>query len=150
MYITTTTKKYKGRCHSQILLREGYREDGKVKNRTIANLTKKPKEQVLAIAAVLKGGAVVDINQQIQGKTIGFSALVLFIMKQLKINKTIDGTYDGKIAQSLIAARIIIQGSRLGALNWAKKTDKILELLDFSQQEKARLNDKISITVWII
>jgi len=43
MYIAVTRKKYKDTYHEQILLRESYREDGKVKTRTIANLTNKPK-----------------------------------------------------------------------------------------------------------
>ena len=46
MYIAFTKKKYKDIYHTQILLRESYREDGKVKTRTIANLTNKPKDQV--------------------------------------------------------------------------------------------------------
>ena len=54
MYIAITRKKYKNTYHEQILLRESYREDGKVKTRTIANLTNKPKEQVEAIAEALK------------------------------------------------------------------------------------------------
>ena len=39
MYLTVTRKKYKDTYYEQILLRESYREDGKVKTRTIANLT---------------------------------------------------------------------------------------------------------------
>ena len=54
MYIAFTKKKYKDTYHTQILLRESYREDGKVKTRTIANLTNKPKDQVNAIVAALK------------------------------------------------------------------------------------------------
>ena len=40
-----------------ILLRESYREGGKVKNRTLANLSRWPEEKVDALAAVLKGRA---------------------------------------------------------------------------------------------
>ncbi|MGC8465884.1 MAG: IS1634 family transposase, partial [Acidimicrobiales bacterium] len=38
-----------------ILLRESYREDGKVKNRTLANLSHWPQEKVTALSLVLKG-----------------------------------------------------------------------------------------------
>ena len=38
-----------------ILLRESYREAGKVKNRTLANLSSWPEAKVDALAAVLKG-----------------------------------------------------------------------------------------------
>lgn len=37
------------------LLRESYREDGKVKNRTLANLSHWPREKIEALKAVLKG-----------------------------------------------------------------------------------------------
>jgi hypothetical protein len=46
MYLTVTRKKYKDTYHEQILLRESYREDGKVKTRTIANITNQPKHQI--------------------------------------------------------------------------------------------------------
>ena len=54
MYVTVTRKKYKDTYHEQILLRESYREDGKVKSRTLLNLTNKPKEQIIAITQALK------------------------------------------------------------------------------------------------
>jgi hypothetical protein len=38
-----------------VLLRESYREDGKVKNRTLANLSSWPEAKVEALARVLKG-----------------------------------------------------------------------------------------------
>ena len=42
MYLTVTRKKYKDTYHEQILLRESYREDGKVKTRTIASRIRTP------------------------------------------------------------------------------------------------------------
>jgi hypothetical protein len=38
-----------------ILLRDSYRENGKVRNRTLANLSRWPEEKVEALSAVLKG-----------------------------------------------------------------------------------------------
>jgi len=137
-------KKYKDTYHEQILLRESYREDGKVKTRTIANLTNKPKHQVEAIASALKNSDNFTINtkDQQQGHSVAFSMIIIFIMKFLGIFKSIGKTYEAKIAIILIAARIVLQGSRLQALNWAKKDDKILDLLKFDKDEKDRLNDR--------
>ena len=42
----------------------------------------------------------------------------------------------------LIAARITIQSSRLQALTWSKNEDKILDLLNFTSDEKKKLTDK--------
>ena len=123
MYIAITRKKYKDTYHEQILLRESYRENGQVKTRTIANLTKQPKYQVEAIAAALKNkdDIVVTAKNQGQGKTIGFSLVIMFIMKLLGIIKAVGNTFEAKIALVLITARIIFQGSRIQALFWAKE-----------------------------
>ncbi len=40
-----------------VLLRESFREDGKVKNRTLANLSRWPEQKVEALSAVLGGVA---------------------------------------------------------------------------------------------
>jgi len=144
MYIAFTRKKYKETFHEQILLRESYREGGKVKTRTIANLTNQPKAQVEAIAAALKSKdeVVITSENQSQGVTIGMSLIILFIMKQLGILKVIGKTFEAKIALVLIVARITLQSSRLQALYWAKNEDKILDLCEFSDEDKEKLSNK--------
>ena len=144
MYIAITRKKYKETYHEQILLRESYREDGKVKTRTIANLTNKPKAQVDAIVAALKNSnePVITTENQKQGFTIGLSAVIIFIMTMLGMLKAIGNSFEAKIAMVLIVARITIQSSRIQALKWAKDEDKILDLLKFSKEEKDNLDKK--------
>jgi len=142
MYIAITRKKYKDTYHEQILLRESYREDGKVKTRTIANLTNKPRYQVDAIAAVLKNKnePIITTKNQVQGRSIAFSFVIIFIMKALGIFKSIGKTFEARVAIILIAARIVLQSSRIQALIWAKNEDKILDLLGFDEQDKETLN----------
>ena len=142
MYIAITRKKYKDTYHEQILLRESYREDGKVKTRTIANLTNKPRYQVDAIAAVLKNknAPIITTKNQVQGRSIAFSFVIIFIMKALGIFKSIGKTFEARVAIILIAARIVLQSSRIQALIWAKNEDKILDLLGFDEQDKETLN----------
>jgi Transposase DDE domain len=45
------------------LLRETYREDGKVKNRTLANLSKLPVERIDMLRAVLRGDPLVPVGE---------------------------------------------------------------------------------------
>ncbi len=144
MYIAITRKKYKDTYHKQILLRESYREDGKVKTRTLLNLTKKPKEQVEAITEALKGKKEdkVSIKNLEQGKTIGLSLIIFFLMKLLGIVKAIGEGFEAKIALLLVASRVAIQSSRLQALYWAKKEDHILNILGFSNDESEKLDNK--------
>ena len=143
MYVTVTRKKYKDTYHEQILLRESYREDGKVKSRTLLNLTNKPKEQIIAITQALKNknSDTVCIKDQEQGRTIGFSLIVYFIMNLLGITKALGKSFEAKIAMLLISARIIIQSSRLQALHWSRE-DAILDILEFSKEESKKLNNK--------
>ena len=56
--------------------------------------------------------------------------------------KIIGKGFGGKIALLLIASRIVIQSSRLQALYWAKKEDKILDILGFSEDESEKLDNK--------
>ena len=47
-----------------ILLREAYRENGKVRKRTLANLTDWPKELIEGFRALLKGGTVIAAERE--------------------------------------------------------------------------------------
>jgi hypothetical protein len=144
MYIAYTRKKYKDTYHEQILLRESYREEGKVKSRTIANLTNQPKDQVEAIAVALKSknNPLISADKQFQGVGIGLSLIIWFFMKQLLVVKVLGKSFEAKVAMVPIAARITLQSSRLQALYWAKEEDKILDIVGFSDEEKNRLNDQ--------
>jgi hypothetical protein len=46
------------------LLRETYREDGKVKNRTLANLSKLPIERIETLRAALRGDRLAPISSE--------------------------------------------------------------------------------------
>lgn len=46
-----------------VLLRESYREEGKVKKRTLANLSSLPGEQIEAMRRILKGERLVPVGE---------------------------------------------------------------------------------------
>jgi len=127
-----------------IFLRKSVRDkkSGKIKKITIANLTEEKPEQVIKIVNALRGNECIDIEKLQPGKTIGFSLVIYFIMKLLGILKVITKSYEAKIATMLIAARIIIQSSRLQALYWSKEEDHILDIVGFNKEEKDKLNNK--------
>jgi hypothetical protein len=54
-----------------ILLRESYREDGKVKNRTLANLSSWPDAKVDALTRVLKGQPLPGLQEPVPGSRAG-------------------------------------------------------------------------------
>ena len=55
MYVDICKYKRGNKTYKRVLLREGYREGGKVKHRTLANLSHCSDEEIEAIGIVLKG-----------------------------------------------------------------------------------------------
>jgi transposase len=128
MYITTIdTKTTTGKVsHQCTLLRQSYRENGKVKNRTIGNLTNcKPNEiEAIRIALANKDNLTKlkssDTNKLKQGQSVGSVWLIYHVIKSLGIEKAIPAGKERKLALWQIIARIINQGSRLSAVRLAK------------------------------
>jgi transposase len=102
-----------------VLLREGWREEGKVKKRTIANLTDWPEHKVHALAAVLKGETVVgNINQAfdiVRSLPHGHVAAVIGTLRRLKLDRILasSSSRERDLCIALIAARLVFPGSKL-------------------------------------
>ena len=77
-----------------VLLRESYRDGGKVRNRTLANLSRWPEEKVDALARVLKGlPARVDLSEAfevIRSLPHGHVAAVLGTARRLGVEQLLD------------------------------------------------------------
>lgn len=144
MYIEISKKTVKSKVYEYILLRKSQRDKqtGKIIKKTIANLSDEPIEQVMTIVNAFKGKTCIDPDNLIQGKSIGFSLVIYFIMQLLGIDKTVAKSFDAKVSLLLIVARIVLQSSRLQALHWSKQQDHILDILEFSDAQKNKLNDK--------
>ena len=74
------------------LLRESFRENGKVKNRTLANLSALPIEQIQAIRRVLKGQTLVPAEEAFQierGTPHGHAAAVLAAARKLGVDRVL-------------------------------------------------------------
>jgi hypothetical protein len=112
--------------YTRFLLRENYREDGKVKHRTIANLSHCSVEEIDAIKLALKHkkdlAELVSLSEDItlhQGCSIGAVFLVYDIARQIGIHKALGPSREGKLALWQVIARVIDQGSRLSAVRLA-------------------------------
>ncbi len=128
MYITDVlTRTQKGKVsHRCTLLRESYRKNGKVKNRTIANLTHCNPKEVAAIRfaleqkedlTVLKSLDSVELHQ---GMSVGAAWMVYDVAKQVGIEKALGTDRAGKLALWQVMARVMDQGSRLSAVRLAE------------------------------
>ena len=111
-----------------ILLRESYREDGKVKNRTVANLTHWPPEVVEGLKILLKGGKAVatpeEIFEKVEDRHHGHVQAVLTAMQRLGLANILASqpSRERNLVLAMIAARILDPGSKLATTRWWKVT----------------------------
>jgi hypothetical protein len=101
-----------------VLLRESYREGGKVKTRTLANLSDWPDTKVEALRRVLKGETSVlskDGMRIERALPHGHVAAVLGMLKKLKLDRLLPGAPErlAKLALAMIVARVIEPAAKL-------------------------------------
>jgi transposase len=101
-----------------ILLRESFREGGKVKNRTIANISHWPPAQVEALRQVLKGHTRVgpplaESFEVVRSLPHGHVAAVLGMLRRLKLAELLEPGPERVRVLALIAQRILEPGSKL-------------------------------------
>jgi len=102
-----------------VLLRESYRDFGKVKKRTLANLSKLPKDTIEQIRILLRGGQVIENAQEhfkvVRSLPHGHVAAVLGSIFKLGLDRIIDTQNSRQLALvlAMIVSRIIEPGSKL-------------------------------------
>jgi Transposase DDE domain len=122
-----------------ILLRESYREDGKVKNRTLANLSDWPAAQVEALRQVLKGNASVGARLEeafeiVRTRPHGHVAAALGVLRQTELDRLLGAKPERnrELVLAMVVARIIDPLSKLATsreLNAETKSTTLGELL---------------------
>jgi transposase len=102
-----------------ILLRESYREGGKVRNRTLANLSHWPEGKVDALARVLKGlppaAALEGAFEIARSLPHGHVAAALGTLRDLGVEELISPTPSrwGDLAVAMVVAQVIEPSSKL-------------------------------------
>ena len=110
-----------------VLLRESYREAGRTRKRTLANLTRWPPELVEGLRTLLKGGSAVEpghAGQLILLRALphGHVAAVLGLVRQLDLPRLLLGrggraaTRARDLALAMIVNRIVAPGSKLATV----------------------------------
>lgn len=150
--------------HLCILMRESYRENGKVKKKTIANLTHCKPEEIEAIQLALEYkdnlseiSALKDKVEIKNGKSIGAVYAVYEIAKRLGIAESLGNGKEGKLALWQVIARVIEQGSRLSAVRLAEGSgccdvlgirrsfdeDDLYSNLDWLNKKQEKIEDRL-------
>jgi transposase len=160
VYIEKTNSRGKYTCY---LLRETYRQDGKVKHRTIANLSGCSEEEIEAMRLALKHkkdlSQLISVTEAVslrQGLSVGAVWLIFDIAKQLGITEALGNSRQGKRALWQVIARVIDQGSRLSAVRLAGShaacdilglepfnEDDLYENLDWLDENQSKIEDRL-------
>ena len=142
MYVATVPNR---NSPPAILLREGYREGGKVKNRTLANLSKLPPEAIEAIRRVLKGEHLVSTDELFDIVEDGSPAhgnveAVMTAMGRLGFAGLLNSRSSRQrdLVVAMVAARIIKPRSKL-ATTRAWSTTTLADMLGIGQPDEEEL-----------
>ena len=139
-----------------VLLRESYREAGKVKNRTLANLSSWPEGKVDALIRVLKGlppkarleGAF-DVARSLPH---GHVAAVLGTLRRLKLEELVDPAPSRRrdLVTAMVVAQVISPSSKLACargLRPATATSSLGEVLGLSGADEDDLYEAMD---WVL
>ena len=126
-----------------VLLRESYREGGKVKSRTLANLSQLPAPQIELMRRVLKGEDLVapeDAFEIVRSRPHGHVVAVLGTLRRLGLHRWLSKapTRVRHVVEAMIVARILDPRSKLAtARGLASETQfsSLGERLDLSDLE---------------
>jgi transposase len=131
-----------------VLLRESWREGGKTRKRTVANLSHWPKEKVDTLRAALKGGLVVsDLKSSfvtLKSLPHGHVAAVLGMIRKLGLERLLapQRCRERDLVLALIAGRIIAPGSKLAlarGLGVEAQTTSLSQQLDLEGTDEDEL-----------
>lgn len=110
-----------------VLLRESYREGGKVKKRTLANLSSLSTEQVAALRQILKGERLVpvaELFERVESFHHGHVLAVRTAMQRLGFVDLVASrpSRERDLACAMIAAQILQPNSKLAFTRWWENT----------------------------
>lgn len=123
MYITEIKSEKKGKKYKTTLIRESYRDEhGKVKNRTIANISDLTPELICSIKSFLKGSENnINAFELKNGNTYEYGASYVFknLAEQIGLEQAISSTKGEwrENVMAMIIGRILYQGSKLSLVN---------------------------------
>ena len=163
MYVDSCTYKTNGKTYTRHLLRESFREHGKVRHRTLANLSNASKDEIQALKLALKNKHQLEqlgnIDQDIdvkQGLAIGAVMTLWQVAQRIGLVKALGSSQNAKQALWQVFARVIDQGSRLSAVRLATShaacdvlgldafdEDDLYQNLDWLAENQANIEDRL-------
>jgi hypothetical protein len=162
VHVVTTRRKHKDKVYEAHLLRRSYREDGKVKNETLANLTKLPKPVIELVRRALKGEQLVGVEDLFDVESSPQHGNVLAVLNAMRALGFADLIASEKsrerdLAIAMVASRILGPQSKLATTRWWHSTtlpqelgiedaseEDLYQAMDWLLARQARIEKKLA------
>jgi transposase len=162
MHVVTTTRRVGEREYTNTLLRRSYREGGKVKKETLANLSRLPPEAIDAIRATLRGEVLVAASEAFEierSLPAGHVAAALAMARRLELAGLVDRqpSRERDLVLAMIVQRAICPASKLATVRaFSQSTlaaelgvadadeDDLYEAMDWLLARQERIEDRLA------
>jgi hypothetical protein len=131
VHVATQRRKYIGkdgveRVYESFLLRRSFRDNGKVRNETLANLSALPPDAIAAVKAVLAGGSLAPVESIAtveRSRPHGHLAAAAVMARQLGLPGLLGPACRARdLAMASILARTVAPASKLATISWWSDT----------------------------
>ena len=162
MHVVTTERRAGERTYQSTLLRRSYREGGKVKKETLANLSHLPAEAIDAIRAVLRGETLMNAADAFEierSLPAGHVNAALAMARRLDLAKLLNRSAcrERDLCMAMIVGRVIAPASKLGMVRTLGQStlagelgvegadeDDLYEAMDWLLERQAAIEDRLA------
>jgi hypothetical protein len=162
MHVSTTTRRSGDREYTATLLRRSYRQDGKVKKETLANLSHLPVDAIDAIRRVLAGETLVNATEAFEierSLPAGHVNAALAMARRLGLSRLLDRSpcRERDLCMAMILGRVICPGSKLGMVRTLGQStlaselgvdgadeDDLYAAMDWLLERQQRIEDRLA------
>jgi len=151
MHVARIKRTVKGTSFESILLRQSYRQDGKVKHRTLAHMTHWPAQLVSVIERTVRGELLLPAGEAFSIERSwphGHVAAVLGTARHMDLERLLDPTPSRQrdLVLAMIVARVLQPGSKLATTRLWNSTSLARTL----GVEQATENDLYAAMDWLL
>jgi hypothetical protein len=162
MHVVTTTRRVGEREYSTTLLRRSFREDGKVKKETLANLSHLPAEAIDAIRRTLRGEALIGTGEAFEierSLPAGHAQAALVMARRLDLARLLDRApcRERDLCLAMICQRVIAPASKLATVRALGQStlaselgvrgvdeDDLYAAMDWLLERQERIEDRLA------
>lgn len=132
VYVAEIKRRYKNKVYVYYLLRHAYREGGKVKQRTLGNLSALPRETIELIRGSLRGQRYLPEQQALEKRRTwlhGHVAAAGAMLRRLDLERLIapQPCAERDLVVAMIVARVVAPHTKLATTRWWANTSLVNE-----------------------